>query len=434
MDLDVYLSKYRGHRQRLQRAMYIASNAANGSQQQKEATRRALALFQDSFNVTAYTEFCSSMFQRGCDVHLEEGFVAARNAAFSDLLSAKQQKLGQAQAVSAKDLSREALFELAELYASRGDMNHSNKCLHRAQEHCKADEHEVQLTHMAIQCAILTPSATPMISKRLEKTLQTGGAATTDAEYGYLIVADAMLKLEGARRSADSSGYKLVAITLSQKLRRSREIPSDFSLIGDFSCAGDVLLIAVLCALATMDRKELEQLVMMPEIKSLLDDEPIVKDLLLSFYDCKYSASFEAMEKLHPRIFFDVFLGTHASHLTKAMRQNALRQYASPYVTLSLDKMSAAFQCTRPNLELELRQLIQLGKIQARMDLAAGVLKATRTNRKEIAAIKMLTAATKLEQDTLSVARLLSLQRNHVMERLQVLHRTVAAASSSSHR
>jgi PCI domain len=64
----------------------------------------------------------------------------------------------------------------------------------------------------------------------------------------------------------------------------------------------------------------------------------------------------------------DMYISPHVNTLYSQIRNKALIQYFSPYMSADMRKMSESFNTTVPALEDELMQLILDGQIKARID------------------------------------------------------------------
>ncbi len=69
-----------------------------------------------------------------------------------------------------------------------------------------------------------------------------------------------------------------------------------------------------------------------------------------------------------PDLELDMHLHSHVKALYDEIRSRALVQYFSPFVTVDLNRMAAAFNSPVGQLESELAGLIMGGKISARID------------------------------------------------------------------
>ena len=71
---------------------------------------------------------------------------------------------------------------------------------------------------------------------------------------------------------------------------------------------------------------------------------------------------------LQDNLLLDLYLAPHVRTLYTQIRNRALIQYFSPYVSAEMHKKAAAFNTTVAALEDELTQLILEGLINARID------------------------------------------------------------------
>lgn len=83
--------------------------------------------------------------------------------------------------------------------------------------------------------------------------------------------------------------------------------------------------------------------------------------MLSESYMCTYML-------LQDNLLLDMYIAPHVNALYTQIRNRALIQYFSPYLSADMRKMAAAFNTTVLALEDELMQLILDGQIQARID------------------------------------------------------------------
>ena len=67
-------------------------------------------------------------------------------------------------------------------------------------------------------------------------------------------------------------------------------------------------------------------------------------------------------------LLLDIHLHEHVEQLYQKIRNKALVQYFSPFISVNLNTMAQAFNTTVAGLERELSKLIMEGQIQARID------------------------------------------------------------------
>ena len=71
---------------------------------------------------------------------------------------------------------------------------------------------------------------------------------------------------------------------------------------------------------------------------------------------------------LQPDLLLDVHLHDHVASLYQKIRSKAIVQYFSPFISVDLNTMAAAFNTDVVGLEKELSGLIMEGSIEARID------------------------------------------------------------------
>jgi COP9 signalosome complex subunit 1 len=133
--------------------------------------------------------------------------------------------------------------------------------------------------------------------------------------------------------------------------------------------ANDVAVYGGLCALAFFDREDLKtRLLDNSEFKSYLELEPHIREAAQAFYSARYSVTLEILDRHKSDFFVDIFLSAHVDTLYKEIRQKALVQAFNPYSKLELTTLSILFSTPITELASEIVQLIEHGKIKARLD------------------------------------------------------------------
>lgn len=121
--------------------------------------------------------------------------------------------------------------------------------------------------------------------------------------------------------------------------------------------------------MAFLDREELKtQLLDNSEFKAYLELEPHIREAAQAFFSARYSVTLDILERHRPDFAVDIFLSPHVDLLYKEIRQKALVQTFYPYSTLELSTLSSHFCAPVADLATEIVQLIEDGKIKARLD------------------------------------------------------------------
>jgi COP9 signalosome complex subunit 1 len=179
----------------------------------------------------------------------------------------------------------------------------------------------------------------------------------------------------------------------------------------------DVTRCAGLCALATFDREELKtHVIENSKFKAFLDLVPSVRDAITSFFASSYAQCMAMLESMRPDLTLDLHLHPHVNTLLSQIRNRALAQYFSPFVSVNLSNMAAAFGVGDvAAMEREVSILIAEGRIHARVDSHAKVLYARRANVRKATFKKALGLGDKYVRDTKALILRLTLTRNDIV-------------------
>jgi COP9 signalosome complex subunit 1 len=133
--------------------------------------------------------------------------------------------------------------------------------------------------------------------------------------------------------------------------------------------ANDVAIYGGLCAMAFFDREELKtRLLDNSEFKAYLELEPHIREAAQAYYSARYSVTLGILDRHRSDFVADLFLSAHVDVLYKEIRQKALVEAFYPYSTIELSTLSSLFAIPVRDLAAEIVQLIEEGKIKARLD------------------------------------------------------------------
>ncbi|KAJ5936702.1 hypothetical protein N7466_003152 [Penicillium verhagenii] len=151
----------------------------------------------------------------------------------------------------------------------------------------------------------------------------------------------------------------------------------------DVISANDVAVYGGLCALASMDRNELQARVLdNSTFRPFLELEPHIRRAVVFFCNSKFRPCIEILEAYRADYLLDFHLRSHVSELYKMIRNKSIHQYLVPFSKASLDSMAAVFSpaevgqrigLSSPFLQ-ELIKLIQDDVLDLRIDLEHGFL------------------------------------------------------------
>jgi COP9 signalosome complex subunit 1 len=131
----------------------------------------------------------------------------------------------------------------------------------------------------------------------------------------------------------------------------------------------DVAIYGGLCALASMDRKEMQAKVLdNSNFRSYLELEPHVRRAIGFFVNSRYSACLSTLETYRSDYLLDIHLQKHVNDIYYLVRSKCIVQYFIPFSCVTLDSLNAAFAAPGSTIDKELVQMIRSGELDARID------------------------------------------------------------------
>jgi COP9 signalosome complex subunit 1 len=156
--------------------------------------------------------------------------------------------------------------------------------------------------------------------------------------------------------------------------------------------SNDVAVYGGLCALASMDRNELQRRVLdNGQFRNFLELEPHIRRAISFFCSSKFRSCLEILEAYRADYLLDLHLQRHVSTLYKRIRTKSIQQYLIPFSRVTLDAMAKTFAPTvvggsadptdvnSPFVQ-ELIRLIEDGTLDARIDLEKRLIVSKQTD------------------------------------------------------
>lgn len=143
-------------------------------------------------------------------------------------------------------------------------------------------------------------------------------------------------------------------------------IGSDFN---DKLSPNDLAIYGGLCALASMDREELQKRVMEnSNFRTYLELEPHIRRAIAFFVNGRYSSCLSILEDYRNDYLLDYRIGHLIPEIYQLIRSKSIVQYFVPFSCATLDSLDAAFALPGTSLEEELIGMIKRGTLVARID------------------------------------------------------------------
>lgn len=385
LDLEQYAAQYSGLA-KLNRLLFIADHCP---MLRVEALRTALACVMNTYNTSLYQQIHRKLQEAVTSssslpdavagaIHnvpsLDTQWIETTSKKAALKLEKLDTDLKNYKSNSIKESIRRGHDDLGDHYLDYGDLSNALKCYSRARDYCTSPKHVVNMCLNVIKVSVYLQNWSH-VQSYVNKAESTPEMAEQHGKDGGQIV---LTKLKCAAGLADlaTKKYKSAAKYFLQANFDYCDFPELLS-----PC--NVATYGALCALASFDRQELQKnVISSSSFKLFLELEPQLRDIIHKFYESKYASCLKLLGEIKDNLLLDMYLAPHVNVLYTQIRNRALCQYFSPYLSADMRKMAEAFNTTVPALEDEIMQLILDGQVNARIDSHNKILYAKDTDQR----------------------------------------------------
>jgi len=139
----------------------------------------------------------------------------------------------------------------------------------------------------------------------------------------------------------------------------------------------------VLLSLVSQNRVTVrEKVIKAPEILSVIDEIPHLRELLFSLYQCNYKLFFRSLALITPTLKRDRYLAPHVGYFLREIRIVAYSQFLQSYSSVTLESMASDFGTKVDFLDGELSRFISVGRLNCKLDKVGGIIKSTRPDKR----------------------------------------------------
>lgn len=362
-DLETYTSQYGTHGA-IQRLQFIASQTTRKSLK-VDATKLCLELLKRTQNYRGYTEAYNNLreLHDGNEAglpSLDQVWVEATQKQAGILKDLYERDLQQAKASQMKDSIRKCHTELTNLCLELGDYAAAEKYLAKSREYCTEPQAVFSTCMMMIKLRAIQQQYAD-IQSFTSKAHHT--PCKDDSSQSKIYASFGLYYMTSGK-------YKDAATSFAQVK------PQDLGLgFSDVLGAQDVALYGVLCALGSLDRREVQsKLLDSTTFRECLDSAPHIRDLAADFCSCRYAACLSFLEKMKEPLSLDVHLHAQVASLCEQIRSKVIVQYFVPFTSVSLRTMAEAFGTDVDSMQAEVAKLIAERQLEAKIDSQRKIL------------------------------------------------------------
>lgn len=401
LDLEAYANSYTGLA-RLYRLMYIADHCPT---LRVEALKMAISYVMQTYNVNLYQQLHKKLqvpLSGGASIpDVASGgnqdiltpdlaWIETKNKKAALKLEKLDTDLKNYKSNSIKESIRRGNDDLGDHHLDCGDLSNALKCYSRARDYCTSGKHVVNMCLNVIKVSVYLQNWSHVLSyvNKAESTPDfSEGKETNQAILTRLKCAAGLAELATGK-------YKTAAKHFLQANLDHCDFPELMS-------PNNVAMYGGLCALATFDRAELQKnVIFSSSFKLFLELEPQLRDIIFKFYESKYASCLKLLDEIKDNLFLDMYIAPHVNTLYTQIRNRALIQYFSPYLSADMRKMAEALNTSVSALEDELMQLILDGQIQARIDSHNKILYAKDMDQRSTTFEKSLSVGKEYQRQT----------------------------------
>lgn len=260
--------------------------------------------------------------------------------------------------------------DLGAFYTSIGDHTSALKSYARERDYCNSTGNVADMSLKLIYSGVLQRSWTTVnsnVSKIQPMTLKPDEKARLDT------ICNAVMGLS----HLSNGGYREAAKYFLQVSPSFMTLETEANIVWQKQVltGNDIAVYGGLCALASMDRSELQRLVLdNNDFRQFLELEPHIRRAISLFCGSKYTQCLEILEAYRTDYLLDIYLNPHIKELYGKVRSKSIVQYFIPFSCVTLEQMATAFAPVGDvSIEDELIEMIQRGMLDARIDLVEKV-------------------------------------------------------------
>lgn len=424
MDLENYANSYTGLA-RLYRLLFIADHCPS---LRLEAIKMAIHyVMAQTYNVNMYQQLHKKLADLNTnapqqsllpDVASQSGGNSLDVPAYDSVWVEQKTKkaalklekldndLKNSKSNSIKESIRRGHDDLGDHYLSCGELANALKCYSRARDYCTSGRHVINMCLNVIKVSIYLQNWSHVLSyvSKAECTPEFTDTQNRDQNQATLT----RLKCAAGLAELATRKYKLAAKHFLQANFDHCDFP-------DMISCNNIAIYGGLCALATFDRQELQKnVISSASFKLFLELETQIRDVVFKFYESKYAQCLKLLNEMRDNLLLDIYLAPHVNKLYTQIRNRALIQYFSPYMSADMRKMSEAFNCTVSELENEIMQLILDGQIQARIDSHNKILYAKDADQRSVTFEKAINTGKEFQRRTRMLILRTAMLKKHI--------------------
>ena len=287
-----------------------------------------------------------------------------------------------------------------------GNLSEAAKAYSKEREYCQLPSHIAIMIFRLINVYVDQESWLSVesnVQKLRSLTQKPGEAEKTGAKLSAV-----MGLAQLADKNYEAAAYSFLHCD-PRMLQARLDDPNDEESYNEVLTPNDIATYGALCALASMEREELQSRVLdNSSFRSYLELEPQLRRAVSSFVAGKYSACLGILESHRVDYLLDVHLSRHFIDLFTRIRNKAIIQYFVPFSCVTFKALASAFNTNEETIVQSLGDLIRSDVLSARLDIENRHLVATRADSRN--AVHEMSIATAKDYERTLQLRILRME------------------------
>lgn len=377
-DLDAYAARYRG-RGKIQRLQFVASRAPELAADALRLAVKEAKRGRDSGLYKEVIDQASDLIAPPAadDLALDSDWVRDCDQWASKELEKLRHDLEDCRQHENREGIRMGHNNLGEFLQGRGKLDQARGEFIKSRDYCTDVQHNVEVCLKVITVSVEARDFAHIEGHFVNAENMPDVDKASAVMSKMRACAGIALLMRGSYADA---ALRFITTNLEGREDRVAKLQAEF---GDAISLEDVATYGALCALATLDRVTLKNLIIdRVEFRYLLELVPNVREIVTDFYHTRYTRCLQTMRKIRADLALDMYLSRDVEAIFKMIREKAIIQYVSPFLSADLKRMERVFETSGDELEKELLELIERNDISARIDTQRRALHATENNER----------------------------------------------------
>ena len=270
--------------------------------------------------------------------------------------------------------------DLGQHYHRIGDLANATKAYAKMRENCTLPSHIATMSFHIINVSVDQGNWLAVQSNVLKA--RSLNQKPADAERASAKLSSAMGLAQLASRSYKDAAMSFVTCD-SRMVQARLDNPDDEEAYNEILTPNDIAVYGGLCALASMNRSELQKHVLEnSKFRNYLELEPHIRRAISFFVSSKYSSCLSILESYKADYLLDLHLQRHVPELYSQVRTKSIVQYFIPFSSVTLKALTSAFHTDELQIQNELIDMIRKGLLDACIDLEHQVLVANHVDQR----------------------------------------------------